>query len=222
MSVGCVKTVRMFKVAQVFIVDVDWKLISSYSSISLLQTSWHALVIASSAWKSLWSNCLCCSLWTQHSVRTCYIIPCLCHCSVVRGKGLATWRFGTFQGLVEAFFMAALCSRRGHYIFILRFLNFSFFFFLFFLACSQPSQIGCLPYFHTWCGLSANLEGRSEMCCTRLAENKGRKIAKNSPSAHHHNFVRLYFRNWDMYRLLEKNLLNSNISSTCPHNMVWK
>jgi len=28
---------------------------------------------------------------------------------------------------------------------------------LFFLAYSQPSQIGCLPYFHIWCGLSANL-----------------------------------------------------------------
>jgi len=48
-------------------------------------------------------------------------------------------------------------------------------FILFFLAYSQPSQIGCLPYFHTWCGLSANLECRSEMCCTRLAKNAGRK-----------------------------------------------
>jgi len=39
---------------------------------------------------------------------------------------------------------------------------------------------GCLPYFHTWCGLSVNLESRSEMCCTRLAENTGRKNdAKN-------------------------------------------
>jgi len=47
-------------------------------------------------------------------------------------------------------------------------------------------QIRCLPYFHTWCGLSANLECRSEMCCTRLARNAGRKkIAKNSPSGHH-------------------------------------
>jgi len=27
----------------------------------------------------------------------------------------------------------------------------------FFLALSQRLQIGCLPYFHTWCGLSANL-----------------------------------------------------------------
>jgi len=39
---------------------------------------------------------------------------------------------------------------------------------------------------HTWCGLSANLECRSEKCCTRLAENTGRKkIAKNLPSGHH-------------------------------------
>jgi len=47
---------------------------------------------------------------------------------------------------------------------------------------SQRSDIGCLPYFHTWCGLSANLECRSEMCCTRLAENTG---CKKSPSGHH-------------------------------------
>ena len=55
--------------------------------------------------------------------------------------------------------------------------------FLFFLAKSQRSEIGCLPYFHTWCGLSANLECRSETCCTRLAENTGRK---KSPVRHHH------------------------------------
>jgi len=41
-------------------------------------------------------------------------------------------------------------------------------------------KIGCLPYFHTWCGLSANLRCRSETCSTRLAENTGRKkVAKN-------------------------------------------
>jgi len=55
------------------------------------------------------------------------------------------------------------------------------------LAYSQPSQIGCLPYFNTWCGLSANVECRSEMCCTWLAENAGRKnYAKKLPSVHHH------------------------------------
>jgi len=45
--------------------------------------------------------------------------------------------------------MAALRSRRGHYIFVLWFLSFFLSSFLF-LAWSQPSQIGCLPYFHTW------------------------------------------------------------------------
>ena len=55
-----------------------------------------------------------------------------------------------------------------------------FFFFFFFFALPQLSQIGCLPYFHTWCGLSANLGCRSETCCTRLAENAGcKKVAKN-------------------------------------------
>jgi len=43
--------------------------------------------------------------------------------------------------------------------------------FFFFLAQSQPSQTGYLPYLHTWCGLSANLGWRSETCCTWLTEN---------------------------------------------------
>jgi len=56
------------------------------------------------------------------------------------------------------------------------FLLYGFFFFFFLsFAYSQRSHIGCLPYFHTWCGLSANLECMCEMCCTRLDENTGRK-----------------------------------------------
>ena len=57
------------------------------------------------------------------------------------------------------------------------------------------------------------------MCCTRLAEKyRTQKIAISAPS---HNFVGLYLRNWSMYRQLEKkNFLNSNTSSTCPHNIV--
>ena len=35
-----------------------------------------------------------------------------------------------------------------------------------------------------------------------------------------HNFIRLYLHYWGMYQELENNLLNSNISSTCPRNMV--
>ena len=66
------------------------------------------------------------------------------------------------------------------------FSSYGFFYLLFFLAYSQPSQIGCLPHFHTCCGLSANLECRSEMYCAQLAENTGRKKSpKNSPSGHH-------------------------------------
>jgi len=44
--------------------------------------------------------------------------------------------------------------------------------YLFFLACSQRSHIGCVPYLDTWCGPSANLECRSETCCARLAETQ--------------------------------------------------
>jgi len=58
----------------------------------------------------------------------------------------------------------------------------------------------------------------SEMCFTRLAENTRRK--KIAILALSHNFVGLYLRSQGIYRQSEKNLLNSNISSTCPHNMV--
>jgi len=77
-------------------------------------------------------------------------------------------------------------------IFILWFLVSSFFLFF----SHQRQEIGCLPYFHKWCGLSANLGCRSETCCTRIAENAGRKnrqkVAICAPS---YNFVGLYLRN---------------------------
>jgi len=82
--------------------------------------------------------------------------------------------------------MATLHSRFGHYIFALWFLL-SFFFS--FLAESQPSEIGCLPYFHTWCGLSTNLRCRSETCCTRLAENTWCK--NHQKFGHLHTIVQL-------------------------------
>jgi len=47
----------------------------------------------------------------------------------------------------------------------------------FFLTYSQRSQTGCLPvHFHSWCGRSANLECKSEICCTRVAEIQDAKI----------------------------------------------
>jgi len=101
--------------------------------------------------------------------------------------------------------------------------GFFFFFLSFFLAYSHPLQIGCLPYFHTGCGLSAtaNLGCRSETCCTQLAENTGRKkIAKNSPSAHHRTTLSGYIFATKAHIDNQKKILNSNISRTRPYNMV--
>ena len=99
-----------------------------------------------------------------------------------------------------------------------------FFFFIlhsFFLAYSQPSQICCLPYFHTRCGPSANLGCGSETCCTQLAGNAGRKkIAKNSPSAHHRTNLSDHIFATEAHIDNRKKMLNSNIFSTYSHNMV--
>jgi len=94
-------------------------------------------------------------------------------------------------------------------------------FYSFLLAYSQPSQIGCLPYFYTWCGLSANSGCMSETCCTRLAENTGRK---KSPKIRHLRTIAQFC--WVMSSQLRhilsigKSLLNRNISPTCAHNMA--
>jgi len=88
---------------------------------------------------------------------------------------------------------------------------------------SSPNLSRCrLDVYHTWCGLSTNLRCRSETCCTRLAKSTGhKKIAKNSPSGHHRTTLSGYiFATKGTYRQSGKNLLSSNMSSTCPHNMV--
>jgi len=107
-----------------------------------------------------------------------------------------SWRITCIIQLISMFIrcirliMTALCNRAGHYIFALWFLLLSVFFFL---AYSQPSEIGCLPYFHTWCGLSANLGCRPETSCTLLAVNTGcKKIVINSLSAHHRTTLLVY------------------------------
>jgi len=82
------------------------------------------------------------------------------------------------------------------------------------------SQSGCLPYLNTWCGLSANLECRCEMCCTRLAENTGRKNYAKSPSAHHRTTLSSFISSHLRHISTIEVLLNSNNSSTCRHNMV--
>jgi len=60
------------------------------------------------------------------------------------------------------------------------------------------------------------------MCCKRLAENTGhKKIAKNSPFAHHRTTLSGYI--FAMKACIDnrkKNLLNSHSFFTCPDNMV--
>jgi len=62
----------------------------------------------------------------------------------------------------------------------------------FFVAYSQRSESGCLPYFRTWCGISANLECWSEVCCMQLTEIQDAKICQKSPSAHRHTILSGY------------------------------
>jgi len=91
--------------------------------------------------------------------------------------------------------------------------------FFFFLAYSQPSRMS--TYFHTWCGLSTNLECRSEMCCTRLVENTGPKnYAKNRHLRTIAQLCQAISSQLRRVSTIGKKLLNNNISSTCPHNTV--
>jgi len=111
--------------------------------------------------------------------------------------------------------MAALRSRCAHYIFMLWILLL-----LFSRLISSFADWMSAIYFHTWCGLSANLRCRSETCCTRLAENTERK---KSPKNHHlgtmHRTKLLgYIFATKACSDNRKKLLNSNISSTCSHN----
>jgi len=83
-----------------------------------------------------------------------------------------------------AVIMAALCNRTGHYTFSLWFLLSSIFY-LFPRPISAVGDWMCTILLHIVWGSGANLECRSETCCTGLAGNAGPKeIAKNSPSGH--------------------------------------
>jgi len=76
------------------------------------------------------------------------------------------------------FFMAALRSRCGHYIFALSFL--SIFLSFIFLAQSQRPQLECLPY--TWCGPRMQVWNVLHAARCKCMTQKSRK---KSPSGHH-------------------------------------
>jgi len=65
------------------------------------------------------------------------------------------------------------------------------------IISAAADWMSAIAYFHTCCGLSANLRCRSETCCTRLAETQDAKVFKIAIWAPSHNFVGLqvYLRN---------------------------
>jgi len=86
---------------------------------------------------------------------------------------------------------------------------------------SSPNLSRCrLPYLHTWCDLTANLECRSETCCTRIAEYPGRKYSqKNRHLCTIAQLCRaLSSQLTHVSTIGKKNLYN--ISSACPDNTV--
>ena len=111
-----------------------------------------------------------------------------------------------------------VCNRADHIYFHPVVCSSSFFLRL----ISAVGEIGCLPYFHTWCGLSANLRCRSETCCTRLAGNAcTQKIAKKSPSAHHRTTLSGYVFATKAHIDNRKKLVKQQyLLQMSPHNMV--
>ena len=117
----------------------------------------------------------------------------------------------------DIIFMVALWNWADHYIFILWFLLSSS---IFPRLSSAVADWMSATYFHTWCGLSANVRCSSETCCTGLAEIQD---AKKSPKitiwATSHNLSGYIFATAARIDN-RKNLSNSSMFSRCRHNIV--
>jgi len=87
----------------------------------------------------------------------------------------------------------------------------------FFLAYSQRSEIGWLPYLHTWCGLSVNLGCTPETWCTNVMhaarwKYRTHNSPKKLPSEHHRITLSGYIFAIKARIDNRKKMLNSNIS----------
>ena len=87
---------------------------------------------------------------------------------------------------------------------------------------SSPLSGRRLDVYHTSArGLSANLEYMSEMCCTRLAENTGRKkVDKNRHMGTITQLCRAISSQLRHVSTIGKKIVSSNMSCRCPRNMV--
>ena len=80
-----------------------------------------------------------------------------------------------------------------------------------------------LPYFYTWCGPSANLQFRYEIINVLHAARckcRTQKVAKNRHLGTIAQLCRAISLQLRHVLTIGKKLLSTNISSTCPHNMV--
>jgi len=112
--------------------------------------------------------------------------------------------------------MATLCNRAGHYIFALWFTLSSIY-----LSSYFPRLISAVADWMSTILPHEFIACRSETWRTRLAENTGRK--KSSKIRHLGTIAQLCQAVSFQLRhvsTIGKKVLNSNISSTCPHNMV--
>ena len=115
--------------------------------------------------------------------------------------------------------MAALWNRAGHYFFPSGFYLSSFY--LFFLSSPNLSSRR-LDVYHTsthGVAYSANSECRSQMCCSARGSLEIQD-AKKLPSAHYRTTLSGCIFATKACIDNRKKMLNSNISSRCPHNMA--
>ena len=120
--------------------------------------------------------------------------------------------------------MAALRSRCGYYIFPVVSSFFLLFLFLrsssFFLASSQRSEIGLLDVQHT--SIHGVALVRIQNACLKCAARGSLQMqdAKNRHFGTSAQICRAVSSQLRHVSTIGKKLLSSNISSTCPHNMV--
>ena len=112
--------------------------------------------------------------------------------------------------------MVALWNRADHYIFALWFLLSSFFPRLTSTVADWMSAI--LPHM-VWPLCEFKMQVWNVLYAARW-KCRTQKVAKIAFWAPSHNFVGPYLRNSVTYRQSEKNLLSSDMSPRCPHNMV--
>ena len=109
------------------------------------------------------------NILVAHCLRPACEYRSLLHSDRVTGQGSGAKLLGC-----RKLFMAVLCNGGPLYFCpVVSFYLLSFYLSFFFSPNLSGHRLDV--YFYTWRGPSANLECRSEMCCTRLAANAGAK-----------------------------------------------